>query len=134
MGLNNLLDIWLGSVSKATWYVGLIRDDNYSGLAAGDTMGSHSGWEEGDEYDETTRQEITFGSAASQSITNASGSRCYFSINANETMKGTFVCDDSTKNGTSGTLLCTALFDSGDKAVVDGNVIKATYTISAAAA
>lgn len=132
VGLNYALDIIFGAEAKPSWYVGLIRDDNYTGLAAGDTMASHGGWEEADEYSETERQEISFAAASGQAI--SSSSRCYFSINATETMKGVFLVNNSTKGGSTGTLFCTALFTGGDEAVVDGNVIKVTYTLTAAAA
>ncbi len=131
-GLDYALDTVFGAETKPTWYVGLIRDDNFSALAAGDTMASHAGWEEGDEYKETARQEITFDAASGQEIANTT--RCYFSINATETMKGAFLTNDNTKNGTAGKLLCTALFDSGDEAVVDGYILKVIYTVTAAAA
>lgn len=131
-GLDYILDVFFFTVAKPTWYVGLIRDDNYSALAAGDTMASHGGWEEADEYDEATRQEITFVAASSQSTANAT--RVHFSINASETMKGAFLTNDSTKSGSAGKLYCTALNDGGDEAVVDGDVIKVTYTVGSAAA
>ncbi len=131
-GLNYLLDVVLGSETKPSWYVGLIRDDNYSALAAGDTMASHAGWEEGDEYSQSARPQITFAAASSQQIANTE--ICAFFINATETMKGMFLTNDNTKGGTSGKLLCTALFDGGDEAVIDGDVLKVTYTLTAAAA
>lgn len=137
-GLDYALDILFPTVANggqekpAAWYVGLIRDDNFSTLAAGDTMASHAGWEEGDEYSETTRQEIVFDAASSQEVANTE--RCYFSINATETMKGAFVTNNNTKNGTAGKLFCTALFDGGDEAVVDGDILKILYTLTAAAA
>jgi len=131
-GLDYILDVMFGSETKPTWYVGLIRDDNYSALAAGDTMASHGGWEEADEYDEATRQEITFSAASGQAITNTV--RVHFSINATETMKGAFLTNDSTKSGTAGKLYSTALNDGGNEAVVDGDVVKVSYTAGAAAA
>ena len=131
-GLDYMLDVMFGSLAKPTWYVGLIRDDNYSGLAAGDTMASHGGWEEADEYDETARQEITFPAASGQSTANTI--RVHFSINASETMKGAFLTNDSTKGGSAGKLYCTALNDGGDEAVIDGDVIKVTYTVGTATA
>jgi len=130
-GLNYALDIIFGAEAKPSWYVGIIRDDNFSALAAGDTMASHAGWEEGDEYDETTRQQITFDAAGGQEIANTT--RCYFSINATETMTGAFLTTNSTKNGAAGKLFCTALFDGGDEAVADGDILKVIYTVTAAA-
>jgi len=131
LGLNLLLNIGLGSVAKASYYLGLIRDDSYTGLAAGDTMASHAGWQEGDEYDEVTRPAITFGTAANQSISNASAVQ--LTISGAEIMKGVFVTTDDEISGTDGTLLCTGLFASGDQPVNDGDIIKVTYSCTAAA-
>jgi len=131
-GLDYLLDVLFGATAKPSWYIGLIRDDNYTGLAAADTMASHAGWEEADEYSEASRPPITFGAASGQEIVN--GTTVNFSINAVETMKGAFVTDDNTKGGAAGKLWCTALFAGGDQAVDNGDTIKVTYTISAAAA
>lgn len=129
-GLNSVLDVMFhGSSQITTWYIGLIRDDNYSALANADTMSSHAGWEEADEYSESTRQEWTEGAASSQSITNAA--TVDFSINATETMKGIFLTSSATKSGTSGTLWATALFSSGDQAVANGDTLKVTYTVTA---
>jgi len=126
------LDTMFFTTAKSTWHMGLIRDDNYTGLNAADTMASHSGWEEANEYAETVRQLVTFAAAASGSITHTE--RVYFSINATQTMKGAFLCTDDTKQGSAGTLFCTALFTGGDEAVSNGDIVKVTYTVNLAAA
>jgi hypothetical protein len=110
------------------WFIGLIDASGYTGVAAGDTMSSHSGWTELTAYDETLRQEWEPGAAASQSITNASSRT--FTMNGTDTVKGIFVCDDSTKSGTSGVLWATALF-AADVNVVATDELKITYTVSA---
>jgi len=126
-GLNHALDVVChGSSQVSPWYIGLIRDDNYTGLSAGDTLASHSGWEEADEYD-GDRKEWTEGAASSQSITNASS--VDFSMNDTETIKGCFLA--SAASGTSGTLLCTALFSGGDQTVANGDTLKVTFTLNA---
>ena len=127
-GKNYMLDIFAGNEAQPSWYVGLIRNDNYTGLNVADTMASHGGWEEGDEYSETARQEITFAAASGSSIANTE--RCYFSINATEVMKGAFITNNNTKNGSSGKLFCTALFDGGDESVVNNDILKVTYTVT----
>jgi len=130
-GLDLALDVMLGAESKpAAWYIGLIRDDNYSAIAAADTMASHAGWEEADEYSEATRQPISFSAASGQSI--ASSATADFSINGTETMKGAFLVDDSTKSGSAGNLFSAGLFSGGDQAVESGDTIKVSYTLSAA--
>jgi hypothetical protein len=92
-GLNDILNRYLGSTAKATaFYVGLIRDDNYSALAAGDTMASHGGWEEGDEYDEwaTGRAVLTVAGASGGVVTNTA-SKAEFTINGTETIQKVFL-------------------------------------------
>jgi len=130
-GLNHILDVTFhGSSAKSTWYIGLIRDDNYSALAASDTLTSHPGWEEADEYT-GDRKEWTEGASADGIITNASAVN--FSINDTETMKGAFLCSSDT--GDSGEILfCTALFSGGDRSVVSGDTLKVTYSLTASAA
>jgi len=131
VGLDLTLDVMLGAESKpAAWYIGLIRDDNYSAIAAADTMASHAGWEEADEYSEGARQSISFSAASGQSI--ASSATADFSINGTETMKGAFLVDDSTKSGSAGNLFSAGLFSGGDQAVADGDTIKVSYTLDAA--
>jgi len=130
-GLNLALNVMLGATGKpAAWYIGLIRDDNYSAIAAADTMASHAGWEEADEYSEAARQVITFAAASGQAI--ASSATADFSINGTETMKGAFLVDDDTKSGSAGSLFSAGLFTGGDQAVASGDTIKVSYTLSAA--
>ena len=119
--------------ASATWYIGLIRDDSYSELAAADTMASHAGWEEGDEYDEATREVYTEAAAASKSINNT-GNEAEFTISGTETFKGAFLVDENTISGSTETLFCTALFTEGDRAAVDGDTLKVGYTVTLAAA
>lgn len=132
--LNDILDVYFhAEAAKTTWYVGLIHSTNYAaGPAAGDTMASHAGWEEGTEYSESTRQEWQEGAASSQQITNATSAD--FSINATATMKGLFLVSNATKGGSTGVLWTSVLFSGGDQAVGNGDVLKVTYTITAARA
>lgn len=129
VGLNHILDVvFHGSTSVSPWYVGL---KNTGSVAAGDTMASHAGWTENANYDESTRVEYNEAAASSQSITN-SANKASFSINTDsQTIAGAFLCSDSTKSGTSGTLVCAANFASA-KSADDGDTLEVTYTISAA--
>jgi len=127
LGLNHLLDVTFhGSTQKTTWYIGLIRDDNYSALAAADTLASHAGWEEGDEYT-GDRKEWTEGAAAAGVMTNAA--TVDFTMDDTETMKGAFLCAAAT--GTAEVLFCTALFTGGDQAVAAADVLQVTYELTA---
>lgn len=130
-GLDEVLDVMFHNTSQhSTWYMGLIDNSGYTGVAAGDTYTSHSGWTENTDYDETFRGEWTEGAASSQQITNASAVQ--FSMNATVTIKGMFLCNVSTKgDSSSGVLWCTGLFSS-TVSCVNGDTLSVTYTLSAA--
>lgn len=130
-GKNNLFEVYFHDGTQnasSSWFIGLISLSGYTALAAGDTMSSHTGWTEFTGYSQSTRVAWGPGAAASQSITNASAAT--FDINASGTVKGIFVCTNSTKGGTSGTLWATALF-SADVPVSNGDQLRVTYTVSA---
>lgn len=114
-----------GGTAITTWYALLIDNSGYTGVDPTDTMASHSGWSEATAYDESVRQTLSFGAAASRAIT-ASVS---FTMNATKTIQGIGVTSNSTKSGTTGTLFSTALFSS-PPGLESGNVLTANYTLS----
>lgn len=132
-GLDEYLDKTLkGSSYTAAWYVGLI--DGSPTVAAGDTMSSHAGWAEVTAYDESVRQTLTLGTVSSQSVDN-SASKASFTISTNSTtVGGAFITSDSTKSGTSGTLLGAGAFTGADKSTDDGDTLNVTATLTMAAA
>ena len=128
-GLNKYLDATLKTgLASPAWYVGLV-DGPGSGttFAAGDTMASHAGWTECADYDEATRPAFTPGTISAGSVNN-SGSKAVFTMNASVTVAGCFLVDNSTKDGTSGTLLGAGDFTGGDRAVVDNDILNVTVT------
>lgn len=131
VGIHYLLEVGFRSdagspvAQEAPWYARLIDNAGYTGVAAGDTSASHSGWTEVDEYDEATGQTLGFAAAASREIT----AEVSFTMNATITVKGIFVIDVSTKNASTGTLFSTALFGTAP-ALVSGNVLTANYTLT----
>lgn len=129
-GINNLFNVYFGATSKAAaWYMGLIASSGYSALAAADTMSSHAGWtEETSNYSQSTRPAWSPASASGGSVSNSSS--VDFTITGSVTVKGIFIADNSTKSGTTGTLWATALFTSGDQALVNGQTLKVTYICS----
>ena len=132
VGLNTVLDVMFHNTSQhPTWYIGLVDNSGWTAWAAGDTMSSHAGWSEATQYSESARQPWTEGAAASQSITNST--TVDFSINATKTLKGIFITSDNTKSGTTGILWATGSFSS-TVSVSNGDTLKITYTVSAAAA
>lgn len=128
-GLDYALDAALSGGSQITsWFLGL---KNAGSPAAGDTMASHSGWTENENYEEETRPAWSEGGVSGQSIGN-SGSPASFSIDTDsQTIAGCFLASESTKGGSSGTLFAAVDFASS-KAADDGDTLEVTYTVSAA--
>jgi hypothetical protein len=131
-------EFFTGSSYTAAWYLGLVTGPGSGNTyAAGDTMASHIGWTEDEDYSELVRQTATFGSAtlADPSVIDNSGAVAVFSIDASTTIAGAFLTTDDTKGGTSGTLFSVSNFTSpGDRAVVSGDTLNVTYTFSLDAA
>jgi hypothetical protein len=131
-------EFFTGSSYTAAWYLGLVTGPGAGNTyAAGDTMASHAGWTEDEDYSELVRQTATFGSPtlADPSVIDNSGAVAVFSIDATTTIAGAFLTTDDTKGGTSGTLFSVSNFTTpGDRAVVSGDTLNVTYTFSLDAA
>lgn len=124
-----------GSSYTAAWYLGLYGSGATNSPSAGDTMSSHAGWTEVTAYSQATRPACTFGTptTANPSVATNSASPATFSINAITTVGGAFLTTSNTKGGTTGTLYSAADFSSpGDRAVVSGDTLSVTYTLSLA--
>lgn len=130
-GKNDLLTQYFkGASYTAGWYCGLISSTGYTtGVAVTDTAASHAGWTEDMAYTEAARPGVTFGSAGAGGLSTSSASA--FNINGTTTLKGAFVITDNTKSGTTGTLYSAGLFTTGDRAVLDGDVVSVSITMSA---
>ena len=116
IGLDSILDIMFNAVAQATsWYAGLIDTVGYTGVDDSDTMSSHSGWTEYQNYVEGTRPTWNPDLADSQVIINPITAYIEFTIIGNPTLKGLFITSDNVKGGTAGLLWSTALF-------IDSNV------------
>lgn len=132
VGLDDVLDKYFkGSTYTASHFVGLT--DGTPNPAAADTMLSHATWVEVVAYSEATRQALTLGTVASQSVDN-SASKASFSINGAATIGGAFVTTNNTKSGTTGTLYGVAAFTGGDRTVANGDTVNVTVTLTAASA
>jgi len=146
-GKDQLLNAQFDAATQiTTWYLGLIDNDSFTALAATDTYDeidqSGNGWDEFTDYTDpgngdsaTTRPVWNPDAAASQAISN--GSVVVFDITASGTVKGLFLVGGGTApenkgdHAASSTLWATALFDSGDVPVQNGDQLKATYTVTA---
>lgn len=127
-GLNNNLEVFFtGGTQTSTWYMGL---KNTGAAAPGDTMGSHGGWTENQNYGEANRPTITLGSVSGQSVSN-SGNAASFSINTNaQTIAGIFVTSTNVKGNTTGILYGVGDF-TAPRAVDDGDTLNVTVTFNA---
>jgi hypothetical protein len=135
-GLAYMAGSALTSVTQiTTWYIGLYGAGASNTPAAADTMSSHAGWTEVVPYSNATRVSATFVTAttANPSVATNSASPSAFTINATSTVGGAFLTSGSAKSGTTGTLFSASDFTSpGDRAVVSGDTLNVTYTLSLA--
>ena len=131
-GCTKLLDAaFVTGLAAPLWYVGLISTGAV--YAVGDTMGSHAGWTELTNYSQTARPQWTGGTVSSGSVDN-SAAKASFTITSAATVAGAFLADSSTKGGTSGTLYGEGSFSSGEQAVIGGDIVNITVTLTAGVA
>jgi hypothetical protein len=128
-GLNHALDVLLhGATQVGTWYIGLF-EANYTPVATVTAATITAAATETTAYDETTRVAYNEAAASSQSTTN-SANKATFTFNAAKTIYGAFLVSNSTKSGTTGTLLSAAKFPSA-KTVDIADQLLLTYTFAA---
>ena len=126
VGLNHILDTQFHAGTQVTtWYIGL---KGAGTPAAGDTMASHSSWAELTGYS-GNRKEWTEGAASSGSMTNSSS--VDFSITGTATVAGAFL--NTAATGTAGVLYGVVDFSSS-RAVISGDTLQVTVTVTAASA
>jgi hypothetical protein len=124
VGLTYLIGSALIGVSPiTTWYIGLVSGATPT-FDATDTMGSHAGWTEDEDYDEAAR--VTWaGSAGAAGITTNAAGVAIFNMSGTTTIGGAFLTSVNTKGGTTGTLYAEGDF-SPDRSVVDNDVLEVT--------
>jgi hypothetical protein len=117
-------------------FVGFISSVSWSAISAADTMASHTGWTEAGATNAptyTSPRKTAAWSAASAGAKALSSALAY-AITGTGTLKGLFVVYGtgavSTIDNTSGTLLSAGLFTGGDRAVLSGDTVNASYTLS----
>lgn len=129
-GLNRYLDASLKTgLAAPTISLGLITGPGGGNTyAAADVMSSHGGWTENTTYSNSTRVTWTPGTIASGSVSN-SASVAVFNINgAIASLAGCFMCDNSTKGGTTGTLIGEGNFSGGDRVLQNLDTLSITVT------
>jgi hypothetical protein len=132
-----LTDTIVSGVSSPTWYVGLLYGTSAPTFATSDTMASN-GWATGTgggevtgtQVTNSTRPAFTPGSVSGGSVSNSSSVAIYTG-NASVTLQGLFVANNSTLDGTTGTLLGEATFTAAP--IASGYTINLTVTISVTA-
>ena len=137
-GKNLALDSFLsGSAYTVTGpFMGLISSVSFSAIAVGDTMASHAGWLEagGANAPTYTAPRKTAAWSAAAAGAKALSAPLSFAITGSGTIKGCFIVYGSgalsTIDNASGTLLSAGLFTGGDRAVLSGDTINASYTLS----
>ena len=128
-GLDYILGVIFKNATRSDpLYVGLNETNNPTSSW---TMANNgSTWDEFVGYRESTRQEFVDGNISSNELDN-SASKATFSINASGTIYGGFLSTDSTKDGTSGALVCSGNFTGGSRSVQSGDTVNVTYTVGA---
>ncbi len=138
VGKNLALDTFLaGSAYTVTGpFMGLISSVGYSAISAADTMSSHAGWTEAGNANAptyTSPRKTAVWSAASAGA-KALSAALAFAITSTGTLKGAFMTYGSgavsTIDSTAGTLLSAGLFSGGDRAVLNGDVVNVSYSLS----
>lgn len=137
VGKNLILDQALaGSAYTAADFLGLISSASYSSISAADTMSSHAGWLEAGSANAPTfsgNRGTAAWSAASAGAKALSASLS-FSITGTGTIKGAFMVGGAsavnTVGSTAGVLISAGLFTGGDRAVLSGDTVSVSYSMS----
>lgn len=142
VGKNLALDTFLAGSSYTVTgpYLGMISSASYSAISAADTMASHAGWLEAGTTNAPQWTTPAAGARATCAWSAASaGSKALsaaaaFSISTSGTLKGAFIVFGSgavaTNLSTAGTLLSAGLFTGGDRAVLNGDTVNVSYSLS----
>lgn len=138
VGKNSMLDNFLaGSAFTQTGpFMLLISSASYSAISAADTMASHSGWLEAGGANAPTysgnRKTCAWSSASAGS--KALSAALSFAITGTGTIKGCAIVLGAsavnTKDDTNGTLYSAGLFTGGDRSVINGDTVNASYSTS----
>lgn len=130
--IDDLMDTYFSAGSPAAnWYLGLISDTNYdedTGISADDTMASHDGWQEAENYTEGTRP--PWAPEVSLDGLKKNVDFVAFTIDTVERLKGMFVTNDNEKGGVNGLLWAHGVFPTTNSPPA-GSVFKLFYELEA---
>lgn len=138
LGKNEMLDKALAGSGYTVVgpYMGLISSTSYSAISAADTMASHAGWlEAGNANTPTyTGNRKTAAWSAASAGAKALSAALSFAITGTGTIKGCFMVYGSAAtnavDGTVGILFSAGLFSGGDRAVINGDTVNVSYSVS----
>ena len=129
-GCNGVLNAGFNAgTPSATWYVGLISNASYTGVASGDTHAAHAGWTEWTTYSGSNRPTWLPGPATGGVL--STPVPFTWSITGAGAIRGAFLANVAAVGSVSpsGLLYCTAVMASG-KAVNPGDTIHGTYILT----
>lgn len=131
--LNAILEGYFGGgTPPAALYIGLVAESNFSAFTpATDEMDDHPGWEEFEDYEETTRQLWEPGVVLGSYPARVNNPRVA-TITPTDDAKivGVFFCDDDTIGGTTGQLYGPWFFDEGARDAFTGSPFDIDVTIN----
>jgi len=129
VGKSALLDsTFFEGRAEFTWFVGLVDSAGFSAFSAADTMSSHAGWVENDDYSALSRAAYVPTAAAAGVMTNSTA-KASFSMNAVVTIQGAFLVDDGAKMDTVGILYGAGSFNA-PRNVLSGDVLSVTVRLT----
>lgn len=130
VGRDYAIDAYLsGGTPITSWFVGIVNGATPT-FDLADTMASHAGWTEEQNYDEATRVAWVEAGVSAGVVTN-SASVAVFTINSSVTVGGAFLVSESTKGGTAGTLYAEGDFPT-DRTLIATDELQVTATMSLA--
>ena len=138
VGQNLILDSALAGSSYTVVgpFMGLISSVSFTAISAADTMSSHSGWLEAGNANAPTytapRKTCAWSSASGG--TKALSAALSFAMTGSGTLEGAFLVSGtgavSTIDNTSGTLVSAGLFTGGTRAVLNGDTVNVSYSMT----
>lgn len=138
VGKNQMLDSALAGAAYTVTgpFMGLISSVSFTAISAADTMSSHAGWLEagGGTAPTYTGNRKTAAWSAAAAGSKSLSAALSFAITGTGTVKGAFMVYGTgavnTKDDTNGVLFSAGLFSGGDRAVINGDTLNVSYSVS----